>query len=193
MNSIVGGFLGNFRKFTEVCLEPSRTSTIALFCENSERLKVINYFRIKSPIEEVRLGSKYRFFAKLFYVLTLRRCTREYSPMVTWSILNIQIYLHSIPCLNSIYVLPSSGGDFFFQYFYHNFGRYVFKIICWYITYMKVNNGDIHRVKSVQIRSISPYSVRMRENTNQKLLRIWTLFTQWFCTLIISENYFWNN
>ena len=27
-------------------------------------------------------------------------------------------------------------------------------------------------------RSISPYSVRMRENTDQKLLRIWTLFTQ---------------
>ena len=52
-------------------------------------------------------------------------------------------------------------------------------------------------VKSVQIRSnfwsvfsyipteyreilvISPYSVRMRENRDQKLLRIWTLFTQW--------------
>ena len=26
--------------------------------------------------------------------------------------------------------------------------------------------------------SISPYSVRMRENTDQKKLRIWTLFTQ---------------
>ena len=30
-----------------------------------------------------------------------------------------------------------------------------------------------------EIRSISPYSVRMRENTDQKKLRIWTLFTQW--------------
>ena len=29
-----------------------------------------------------------------------------------------------------------------------------------------------------QIRSISPYSVRMRENTDQKKLLIWTLFTQ---------------
>ena len=29
-----------------------------------------------------------------------------------------------------------------------------------------------------EIRSISPYSVRMRENTDQKELRIWTLFTQ---------------
>ena len=28
------------------------------------------------------------------------------------------------------------------------------------------------------IQSISPYSVRMRENTDQKKLRIWTLFTQ---------------
>ena len=30
------------------------------------------------------------------------------------------------------------------------------------------------------IQSISPYSVRMRENTDQKKLRIWTLFTQCF-------------
>ena len=29
------------------------------------------------------------------------------------------------------------------------------------------------------LNSISPYSVRMRENTDQKKLRIWTLFTQW--------------
>ena len=28
-------------------------------------------------------------------------------------------------------------------------------------------------------RSISPYSVRMQENTDQKILHIWTLFTQW--------------
>ena len=53
-----------------------------------------------------------------------------------------------------------------------------------------------HCVKSVQIRSIfwsvfscirdeyggllrkSPYSVLMQENTDQKKLRIWTLFTQ---------------
>ena len=30
-----------------------------------------------------------------------------------------------------------------------------------------------------EIRSISPYLVRIRENTDQKKLRIWTLFTQW--------------
>ena len=34
------------------------------------------------------------------------------------------------------------------------------------------------RTKYGEIRSISPYSVRMRENTDQKILRIWTLFTQ---------------
>ena len=33
------------------------------------------------------------------------------------------------------------------------------------------------------IRSISPYSVRMRENTDQEKLRIWTLFTQWIITI----------
>ena len=44
-----------------------------------------------------------------------------------------------------------------------------------------------HCVKSIQIRSffwsvfsrISPYSVRIRRNTDQKKLCIWTLFTQW--------------
>ena len=63
----------------------------------------------------------------------------------------------------------------------------------------------IHYVKSVQIRSffwsifsriqaqyreilcISPYSVRMRENTDQKKLRIWTLLTQWSFPTKISR------
>ena len=59
-----------------------------------------------------------------------------------------------------------------------------------------------HCVKSVHIRSffwsvfsrirtkyrsISPYSVRMRGNTDQKKLRIWTLFTQ--CIIIIIGIY----
>ena len=61
---------------------------------------------------------------------------------------------------------------------------------------------DIHCVKVVQIRSffwsifsrirteygeirsISPYSVRMRENTDQKKLRIWTHFTQWLVQIM---------
>ena len=32
--------------------------------------------------------------------------------------------------------------------------------------------------RDIRILRISPYSVRMRENTDQKKLRIWTLFTQ---------------
>ena len=62
-----------------------------------------------------------------------------------------------------------------------------------------------HYVKSVQIRSfswsvfsrirteyweilgISPYSLRMRENMDQKELRIWTLFRQ-FLLRIVTEN-----
>ena len=32
---------------------------------------------------------------------------------------------------------------------------------------------------NTEIRSIFPYSVRMRENTDQKKLHVWTLFTQW--------------
>ena len=47
---------------------------------------------------------------------------------------------------------------------------------------------EVHFVKSVQIRSFlwslfsckSPYSVRIQENADQKKLRIWTLFTQWW-------------
>ena len=34
------------------------------------------------------------------------------------------------------------------------------------------------RTEYGEIRSISPYLVRMRENADQKKLRIWTLFTQ---------------
>ena len=62
-----------------------------------------------------------------------------------------------------------------------------------------------HCVKSVQIRitfwsvfslirteyreilRISPYSVRMRENTDQKILRIWTLFTEWICYICSTQ------
>ena len=78
-----------------------------------------------------------------------------------------------------------------------------------------------HCVKSVQIRNFfwsvsshiwteygdlrgkSQYSVRIRENTDQKKLRLWTLFTQWqsvaflktghdfsqtFCIMILSKS-----
>ena len=61
-----------------------------------------------------------------------------------------------------------------------------------------------HCLKSVQIRSFfwsvfsriwteyedlrsnSQYSVRIRDNTDQKKLRIWTLFTQWTWLLILT-------
>ena len=53
-------------------------------------------------------------------------------------------------------------------------------------TAWKVSNTEFFLVRIFphsdwiqEIRSISPYSVRMRENTNQKKLRIWTHFTQW--------------
>ena len=57
-----------------------------------------------------------------------------------------------------------------------------------------IMNGGWHCVKSIQVRrffssvfsrirteygGISPYPVRMRENTDQKKLRFWTLFTKW--------------
>ena len=63
----------------------------------------------------------------------------------------------------------------------------------------------MHCMKSVEIRSniwsvfsriqteygkilrISPYLVRMRENTDQKFLRIWTLFSQWIKATYIRQ------
>ena len=73
------------------------------------------------------------------------------------------------------------------------------KWCCWIaFSWMRFSNLDC--VKSIQIRSyfwsvfsciwtecgeiwsISLYSVRIQENTDQKKLRIWTRFTQWYCT-----------
>ena len=34
----------------EAYLEPSRTSTMKLFCKYSERLKAVNYFRKNAPL-----------------------------------------------------------------------------------------------------------------------------------------------
>ena len=73
--------------------------------------------------------------------------------------------------------------------------KFAFRIA---FSWMRFSNLDC--VKSIQIRSyfwsvfsciwtecgeiwsISLYSVRIQENTDQKKLRIWTRFTQWYCT-----------
>ena len=77
-----------------------------------------------------------------------------------------------------------------------------FKMIIFLIVASSRGEKDHHCVKSVQIRSFfwpvlsciktkygdlrskSPYSVRIQENTDHKKLRIWTLFTQ--CTKSIA-------
>ena len=74
---------------------------------------------------------------------------------------------------------------------------------------LKKMNKSTHCMKSVQIRSFvwsvfsyiqteygellrkSPYSVQIQENTDQKKLRIWTLFTQWL-SLGILLLFCWN-
>ena len=87
-----------------------------------------------------------------------------------------------------------------------------------------ITSAEEHCVKSVQIRSFfwsvfsciqtqyrdlrskSPYSVRIQENADQKKLSIWTLFTQWniyyyFCFIGWPNQFFyafvrwlcWNN
>ena len=42
-------------------LEPSRTSRVERFCENSQRLVVVNYFLQKCSIVDGQLGSKCTF------------------------------------------------------------------------------------------------------------------------------------
>ena len=42
------------------------------------------------------------------------------------------------------------------------------------------------RTEYGEIRSISPYSIQMRENTDKKKLLIWTLFGQCICTKIVA-------
>ena len=42
-------------------METSGISTTEVFCENSERLKAVGYFRKKSSIVDARLGSKYAY------------------------------------------------------------------------------------------------------------------------------------
>ena len=77
-----------------------------------------------------------------------------------------------------------------------------FRVVYSVKIYWKKYNLKSHCVKSVQIRSffwsvfscirieygeirsISPYSVWMWENTDQKKLRIWTLFTHWLFHLM---------
>ena len=51
--------------------------------------------------------------------------------------------------------------------------------MCPNTVFFLVFSGAFSRIQTKygEIRSISPYSVRMRENTDQKKLRIWTLFT----------------
>ena len=41
------------------------------------------------------------------------------------------------------------------------------------------------RTKYGEIRSIFPYLVQIRENTDQEKLRIWTLFAQWILLCIL--------
>ena len=65
--------------------------------------------------------------------------------------------------------------------------------MCCYITWMNVLvNLEVttySRLKFSLVR-IFPYSVQIWENTDQKKLRIWTLFTQWYCHLNVAKLFF---
>ena len=45
--------------YAEAYFDPSRTSTMEHFLENSKQLKTVKYFFQESSITDIRLGSKY--------------------------------------------------------------------------------------------------------------------------------------
>ena len=90
--------------------------------------------------------------------------------------------------------------------FKEHFKKQFFTILCVFILLInEFSNASIksHCMKSVQVRSFFwyvfsciqaeygdllykyPHLVRIKENINQKNLRIWTLFTQWVITLLL--------
>ena len=66
----------------------------------------------------------------------------------------------------------------FFQHFKTQDFKLSTEITAWKVSKYGVFSGPYFPAFGLICR-ISPYSVRMRENTNQKKLRIWTLFMQW--------------
>ena len=60
----------------------------------------------------------------------------------------------------------------------HNLAK---KILARYLSYSKIKFCDPPS-KRYNLIYKSPYSVRIQENTDQKQLRIWTLFRQCFTT-----------
>ena len=80
-------------------------------------------------------------------------------------------------------------------------GEYFQSILCQakVVSFREWGSAEInyHRVKSVQIRSFSwsvfsrifptLYSVRMRENTDQKKLHIWTIFTLCIACVLLTK------
>ena len=49
------------------------------------------------------------------------------------------------------------------------------------VNYLKIGKNVFRRTNSIsENNSKSLYSVQIHENTDQKKLRIWTLFTQWW-------------
>ena len=76
----------NVMTLSEAHLEPSQTSTMKLFCENSKQLSVVNYFRKKNSIVNVRLGSKYasdygKFVFQLLLIFLFEK--RRFTPHKT--------------------------------------------------------------------------------------------------------------
>ena len=70
-----------------------------------------------------------------------------------------------------------------FDYFWKHTPSKSLISLWWYFQSMIMNLDSVNHCLS-----ISPYSVRMRENTDQKKLRIWTLFVQWRFYLFKTNN-----
>ena len=96
------------------------------------------------------------------------------TSLLTFSTFSIMLFL-LVHFLNPLWMT----SILFDLNMYYRFS-FISKLINWVISDPTVHK---HCMKSVQIRSfllvrIFPYSVQMRENTDQEKFRIWTLFTQ---------------
>ena len=120
----------------------------------------------------------------------------NFDPLTNFAKHSIWIRLWWVPICIIIRFIMTCFSNMHFKYFFKNF-NHVPKLWDTAIIIMKFNHESrfilethrkmfsnenllIHSTFCANIRCKSPYSARVRENTDQKKLRSRTLFTQWF-------------
>ena len=127
--------------------------------------------------------------------LVSRNCLRYLQTILIWqegdwsqNLCEVLWLLHSRPCKNDKCFTGFSRGSrsevFCKNAVLWNFYEPHFLNTAWKVSEYGVFSCPFFpafglNTEGYWILRVSPYSVRMWENTDQKKLRIWTLFTQW--------------